>query len=877
MVLGLLLQTLANHHAGLAALALDDSLQGSMTGTRSDASPAPPGRLPTGTNLVRLSGKSFRDDGGPFLGLGVSYFQALRHGKYDRARLNRNLALFAAKGFNYVRVLSMVSWDGLEIAPVSFTNRAGRVIPAWPDYWAQFRDLLDLVAQHGLRAEVTVFADAQYVMPTPSARQAHLDRVLAAIAGREPQLLYLEVANEAWQNGFPGASGITELRAFTRYLADRTTVPVAITSNDDISNQGLTALYRGSAADLATVHFSRDTGTPEGGWLPVRDSYRAGNLPGVPPVISNEPIGPGSSVSSEHDPIKLCAAAIVAYLANLPGYVYHTRAGVYGYRRCCPPSGDEDRFEDTPGINAYQHLRRMLPPDLANWRRNDGLEPSAPFTIFCDGQSNRYWPDLSHPTNGCDRNLGSVNGNEFICFPMGLLAGGVTLQARRPLRFQVCDPLTGVVVSNLTLRGGERCTLPQGPGAYLLKGTFLPAASAQSQAAAADPPIPSWFSTAPPLPLAQGPVLRVATADELLAAVDRAGPGSTILLADGRYQLPRVLVLDRKQNLTLRSASGDPATVVLCGQGWESPNKNDDLIHVGRCEGITLADLTFAEARSYGIKVEAENAPKEIHIYHCRFRNIGTRALKGSAGQDPDTRAAKGSVRYCSFENTKVPPADWLFGGDYIAAIDMMALEDWTFSDNVFRNIKGRRGGGRAAIFLWVRSRRVVVERNLILNCDRGVAFGNPGQSTANRAGERLAYVTDGLIRNNFIAGGPDCGIELWYVERIKVYHNTIWRPEQNWARGLRIGTGTVDTEIVNNLVHGEIRLEGGAARLRHNLTGRLDGYFVDPASGNLALTPEAVGALAQGEPVSEAPDDIRRRPRTKHPDLGAWEAERKN
>jgi len=25
-----------------------------------------------------------------------------------------------------------------------------------------------------------------------------------------------------------------------------------------------------------------------------------------------------------------------------------------------------------------------------------------------------------------------------------------------------------------------------------------------------------------------------------------------------------------------------------------------------------------------------------------------------------------------------------LFGGDYIAAIDMMALEDWTISDNVF-------------------------------------------------------------------------------------------------------------------------------------------------------------------------------------------------
>ncbi|MCZ7638556.1 MAG: right-handed parallel beta-helix repeat-containing protein [Verrucomicrobia bacterium] len=143
----------------------------------------------------------------------------------------------------------------------------------------------------------------------------------------------------------------------------------------------------------------------------------------------------------------------------------------------------------------------------------------------------------------------------------------------------------------------------------------------------------------------------------------------------------------------------------------------------------------------------------------------------------------------------------------------MMALENWTFSDNVFRRIQGRRGGGRAAIFLWVRSRQLVVERNLILNCDRGIALGNPGESTANLAGERLVYVADAVVRNNFIAGGPDCGIELWHVERVKVLHNSIWRPERNWSRGIRVGTGTTQTTLVNNLVHGEIRFEGERPR----------------------------------------------------------------
>jgi hypothetical protein len=429
--------------------------------------------VPSGTNVVRLNGKSFCDNSGPFLGLGASYFQALRRAKYDRARLNTDLALLVSKGFDYVRILSMVNWDGLEIAPVSFTNSVGRFVAAWPDYWQQFRDLLDIVAQHGLRAEVTIFADAQHVMPGKATRQVHLDGILANIAGHEQQIVHLEVANEAWQNGFPGSPGVADLREFAQYLADRTSVPVTITSNDDTSNAGIVSLYSGSAADLATVHFARDIGTIEGGWLPVRDCYRAGNLPGVPPVSSNEPIGSGSSVNSESDPIKLCAAAVFAYIANLPAYVYHSRAGVFGHVNCCPPSGGEVRFENTAGINAYQHVRQILPPDLASWVRNDGLEATAPFTVFCNGQANNYWPDVSSPTSGCDRNIGSAKGNEFVCLPMGILSGGVTLQARRPVSFQVFNPLTGAVVSDLALNTGSQVTLPQGPGAYILKGIFL--------------------------------------------------------------------------------------------------------------------------------------------------------------------------------------------------------------------------------------------------------------------------------------------------------------------------------------------------------------------------------------------------------------------
>jgi len=104
--------------------------------------------------------------------------------------------LLAPRGFNYVRILTMVDWDTLEIAPVGFTNGAGHPVAAWPDYWQQSHDLLDLVASNGLCAEATIFADAQYVMPAKSTRQAHLDGILANISGREHKIIHLALQRQ---------------------------------------------------------------------------------------------------------------------------------------------------------------------------------------------------------------------------------------------------------------------------------------------------------------------------------------------------------------------------------------------------------------------------------------------------------------------------------------------------------------------------------------------------------------------------------------------------------------------------------------------------------------------------------------------------------
>jgi hypothetical protein len=286
------------------------------------------------------------------------------------------------------------------------------------------------------------------------------------VPGREHKIILLEIANEAWQNGFPGDEGVIQLREFAKFLDSRTDLPVAITSNHDWPNPGgstgFEQVYAGASADIATWHFSRDR-NKDGGWKPVYDCWEFGDRPGFPPAGSNEPIGPGASVNTEKEPIRLVMAAAFAYAARLPMYVFHSEAGVFG----------KSHFEKTPGIDRFQAILRLLPPDLPSWKRNDGKVAEAPFTVFAAGVANRYWPDVRSAQDGCVRNTGSRNGDEFVCVPIGIRENGLELQARHALQFPAYDPLTGQELKSASLSKGERLKLPSGPGALLIRGRML--------------------------------------------------------------------------------------------------------------------------------------------------------------------------------------------------------------------------------------------------------------------------------------------------------------------------------------------------------------------------------------------------------------------
>jgi hypothetical protein len=208
-------------------------------------------------------------------------------------------------------------------------------------------------------------------------------------------------------------------------------------------------------------------------------------------------------------------AAAFAYTAKLPMYVFHSEAGVFG----------KTRFEDTPAIDQFRHLKDLLPADLPNWTRHDGKKPEAPFTVLAAGQPNRYWPEVPASRDGCVRNIGSRKGDRFICVPIGIRPGGLQLEAREELQFEVFDPLTGLSVQTAKMKPGERVILPARSGGLILKGQALRRAKGRHlEAHILEASYPAGFRT--PVRVDRGPPPR------------RARPGGSVIPAS-RDSMPR--------------------------------------------------------------------------------------------------------------------------------------------------------------------------------------------------------------------------------------------------------------------------------------------------------------------------------------------------
>ena len=126
--------------------------------------------------------------------------------------------------------------------------------------------------RYGMRVQWTLFGGAPFTASDMS-RTALVDRFAALARGREHKIFAFEIANEAWQNGFRGARGLSELRNLATRLNDKTGVLVALSSPQ---RDAACATYAGAGADAMTLHYDRGFGNQG----PIAPLLRPWSFPG---------------------------------------------------------------------------------------------------------------------------------------------------------------------------------------------------------------------------------------------------------------------------------------------------------------------------------------------------------------------------------------------------------------------------------------------------------------------------------------------------------------------------------------------------------------------------------------------------------------------
>ena len=376
---------------------------------------------------VRLEGHAFADDDGPWLSLGTTLMWALWGERHDPDRLDLNLAFAAQRGVDYIRILSMVG------AQPAWQDRV--IDPQWPDYWQVVDRLVARAKRHGLRLQVTVFADAQVMMPRTADRERWAEAWAARVSREPERFILIETANEYWGNGIETAE---DLRALTARINARTAVLTAPSATacgsmpEEVTSDAARwcvaewmTLYSGvGVADLATPHFDRDDSKVDGLDRPIRQPWEMQFGPasiGVRAWVNNEPIGPQSSVAADDDPQRLAMAAAVTWLTGGAAYVYHTAGGIMGGNPFALARGRAANLWEVPRIEetmqAIAKIRAMLPKNLPNCSPKNAHWDDAPFSVDPEQLVRAYQSICPDGT--------------IVALPHGIKGASVALIARR--------------------------------------------------------------------------------------------------------------------------------------------------------------------------------------------------------------------------------------------------------------------------------------------------------------------------------------------------------------------------------------------------------------------------------------------------------------
>lgn len=352
-----------------------------------------------------------------------------------------------------------------------------------------------------------------------------------------------------------------------------------------------------------------------------------------------------------------------------------------------------------------------------------------------------------------------------------------------------------------------------------------------------------------------GTQIVVRNVTELMNAVQSANATGnvTIVLEDGTYVLDQMLWISGN-NVMFRSSSGNRDSVIIQGQGMFG-----GVSHIFNVPGsfFTVANMTIGWVANHAIQIHSDADNAIVHDVH--MVDTGEQMLKVSYREGDGISSENGLVEWCLFEYSAGVGPQYYIGG-----IDAHQAHNWIIRDNIFRWIRSPEADlAEFAIHFWSGSTNTVVERNTIINCDRGIGFG---------LGDRGHH--GGIIRNNGVYTTRDVGIGLETSNGTLVLNNTVF--SENYPNSIEYRfPATQGVLIVNNLTNAQIAgRDGGSGSVENNVTDAQAPWFIDIANGNFHLSTPVSSVVDQGRTLAEVTNDVDCEARPKGPgyDVGADE-----
>lgn len=354
----------------------------------------------------------------------------------------------------------------------------------------------------------------------------------------------------------------------------------------------------------------------------------------------------------------------------------------------------------------------------------------------------------------------------------------------------------------------------------------------------------------------------VSSVSDLVDAINNAGNGGprTILLESGTYNLDSMIWVSAS-DVTIKSTSGNRGDVILRGDAI-----NGHVSHIFNVAGnnFTVRDITMRDVANHAVQLQVD--VDSVNIINVHVLDTGEQMIKAAYNaNDMSQTSDNGLILNSLFEYSAGQGPQYYIGG-----IDVHNGKNWVVRGNTFKNIKSPSEDiAEHAIHFWSESENTLVERNLIMNCDRGIGFG---------LGER-GHI-DGIIRNNMIyhdasEGFADVQISLESARGSQVYNNTVFM-ENSYENAIEYRFSTTqDVSISNNLTNKNIAQRDGASGMeRNNIENAQTSWFLCPSCGNLHLKSAISSVVDRGQEISGLTDDYdgQERPRGASIDIGADE-----